>query len=131
MLSRVDPAQRTPQALCLCPTRELVVQNVMVTQKMGRHTGVQVESTADESVMPRRWDQQACTSVSAAHLCNDSDQHDVFIEWLVPCSSQRPACHQLTPSFRPGHAQRKHCMLLLPGVNHQRWQRSGWLVAPC
>ena len=54
MLSRVDPAQRTPQALCLCPTRELVVQNVMVTQKMGRHTGVQVESTADESVMPRR-----------------------------------------------------------------------------
>ena len=67
MLSRVDPAQRTPQALCLCPTRELVVQNVMVTQKMGRHTGVQVESTADESVIPRRWGQQACTNVCAAH----------------------------------------------------------------
>jgi ATP-dependent RNA helicase DDX19/DBP5 len=30
MLSRVDPAVRSPQALCICPTRELVVQNVQV-----------------------------------------------------------------------------------------------------
>lgn len=31
MLSRVDPQQQVPQALCICPTRELVVQNLQVS----------------------------------------------------------------------------------------------------
>lgn len=26
MLSRVDPKQRVPQAICICPTRELAIQ---------------------------------------------------------------------------------------------------------
>lgn len=30
MLSRVDGGIKAPQAMCICPTRELVVQNVQV-----------------------------------------------------------------------------------------------------
>ena len=39
MLARVDPAVQAPQALCVCPTRELVVQNQMVLERMGKFTG--------------------------------------------------------------------------------------------
>jgi len=46
MLSRVDVALRQPQALCVCPTRELVVQNVDVLRKMGKHTTIGCTSTA-------------------------------------------------------------------------------------
>ena len=46
MLSRVDPNIQAPQALCLCPTRELVVQNLMVLEKMGKHTQITATSTA-------------------------------------------------------------------------------------
>jgi len=35
MLSLVDPEVKQPQALCICPTRELAVQNLDRTQKMG------------------------------------------------------------------------------------------------
>ncbi|RVW13891.1 DEAD-box ATP-dependent RNA helicase 38 [Vitis vinifera] len=50
MLSRVDPKLQVPQALCICPTRELaiqalgfnsgnlMVQNLEVLRKMGKHT---------------------------------------------------------------------------------------------
>lgn len=40
MLSRVDPKERVPQALCICPTRELAIQNIEVLQKMGKYTGI-------------------------------------------------------------------------------------------
>jgi len=54
MLSRVDPKMRVPQALCMCPTRELVVQNVRVVAQMGKHTSIQIASTAD--TVGRRYD---------------------------------------------------------------------------
>ncbi|OMO76660.1 hypothetical protein CCACVL1_15519 [Corchorus capsularis] len=40
MLSRVDPKLQAPQALCICPTRELAIQNLEVLNKMGKHTGI-------------------------------------------------------------------------------------------
>ncbi|KAL9686652.1 hypothetical protein QQ045_031045 [Rhodiola kirilowii] len=43
MLSRVDPNQTLPQALCICPTRELAIQNIQVLQKMGKYTGITSE----------------------------------------------------------------------------------------
>ncbi|GLT58961.1 hypothetical protein SLA2020_318140 [Shorea laevis] len=43
MLSRVDPNVRAPQAICICPTRELAIQNLEVLQKMGKHTGITSE----------------------------------------------------------------------------------------
>ncbi|KAF3441763.1 hypothetical protein FNV43_RR15678 [Rhamnella rubrinervis] len=43
MLSRVDPNLKVPQALCICPTRELAIQNLEVLQKMGRYTGISSE----------------------------------------------------------------------------------------
>lgn len=49
MLSRVDPSLKAPQALCLCPTRELVVQNLGVLEKMGTFTGITLASTAEQS----------------------------------------------------------------------------------
>lgn len=50
MLSRVDPATPRPQALCICPTRELVVQNVAVLTKMAKYTGIQCTDTASAGV---------------------------------------------------------------------------------
>ena len=47
MLSRVDPAQQVSQALCICPTRELAIQNVMVMEKMGKYAGISIAYTAD------------------------------------------------------------------------------------
>jgi ATP-dependent RNA helicase DDX19/DBP5 len=44
MLSRVDPTLQAPQALCICPTRELAIQNVEVLRKMGKYTGISSES---------------------------------------------------------------------------------------
>ncbi|CAN1146268.1 DEAD-box ATP-dependent RNA helicase 38, partial [Linum perenne] len=43
MLSRVNPSFRAPQALCICPTRELAIQNIEVLQKMGKYTGITSE----------------------------------------------------------------------------------------
>lgn len=40
MLSRVDPSRKVPQAICICPTRELALQNHAVLLKMGRYTGI-------------------------------------------------------------------------------------------
>ncbi|CAH8320500.1 unnamed protein product [Eruca vesicaria subsp. sativa] len=49
MLSRVDPNLRQPQALCICPTRELANQNMEVLQKMGKFTGITAEVAVPES----------------------------------------------------------------------------------
>ncbi|CAM6098461.1 unnamed protein product [Calypogeia fissa] len=46
MLSRVNPAIKAPQALCVCPTRELAIQNEEVLLKMGKYTGITSASTA-------------------------------------------------------------------------------------
>jgi ATP-dependent RNA helicase DDX19/DBP5 len=54
MLSRVDPSLKAPQALCLCPTRELVVQNLGVLEKMGKFTGISLASTAEQSTPGNR-----------------------------------------------------------------------------
>ncbi|MFS8026481.1 putative RNA helicase [Helianthus anomalus] len=43
MLSRVDPKLGAPQALCICPTRELAIQNMEVLLKMGKFTGITSE----------------------------------------------------------------------------------------
>ncbi|KAK7267840.1 hypothetical protein RIF29_20519 [Crotalaria pallida] len=43
MLSRVDPTEKAPQALCICPTRELAIQNTEVLRKMGKYTGISSE----------------------------------------------------------------------------------------
>ncbi|KAL8204943.1 hypothetical protein R6Q57_010566 [Mikania cordata] len=43
MLSRVDPRLGAPQALCICPTRELAIQNMEVLLKMGKFTGITSE----------------------------------------------------------------------------------------
>lgn len=43
MLSRVDPKLEAPQALCICPTRELAIQNMEVLRKMGKYTGISSE----------------------------------------------------------------------------------------
>ncbi|GFS45692.1 P-loop containing nucleoside triphosphate hydrolases superfamily protein [Actinidia rufa] len=43
MLSRIDPKASVPQALCICPTRELAIQNMEVLKKMGKYTGITSE----------------------------------------------------------------------------------------
>jgi ATP-dependent RNA helicase DDX19/DBP5 len=46
MLSRVDPTQPYTQALCMCPTRELVVQNLSVLRRMAKYTAITSTSPA-------------------------------------------------------------------------------------
>ena len=47
MLSRVDPSLQAPQALCICPTRELAIQNMQVMEKMGKYAKISIAYTAD------------------------------------------------------------------------------------
>lgn len=47
MLSRVDVDNPATQALCICPTRELAIQNVMVMEKMGKYANISIAYTAD------------------------------------------------------------------------------------
>lgn len=46
MLSRVDPNIKEPQALCVCPTRELAIQNEEVLLKMAKYSGITCACTA-------------------------------------------------------------------------------------
>lgn len=46
MLSRVDANLHVPQAVCVCPTRELVLQNVSVLERMAKFTNIKVTHTA-------------------------------------------------------------------------------------
>lgn len=46
MLSRIDHELQQPQALCICPTRELVIQNLQVLRQMAKYTSVTSTSTA-------------------------------------------------------------------------------------
>ena len=48
MLSRVDPSAQSVQALCVCPTRELVVQNLQVLRRMAKFTTITSTSTAGD-----------------------------------------------------------------------------------
>lgn len=48
MLSRVDPRVARPQAICVCPVRELAVQNLQVLAKMGKYTGIRATCTASD-----------------------------------------------------------------------------------
>ncbi|GJP51732.1 hypothetical protein CLOM_g10878 [Closterium sp. NIES-68] len=48
MLSRVNPQLKTPQALCICPTRELAQQNEAVLLRMAKYTGITCACTASE-----------------------------------------------------------------------------------
>ncbi|XP_004306168.1 PREDICTED: DEAD-box ATP-dependent RNA helicase 38-like [Fragaria vesca subsp. vesca] len=43
MLGRIDPGVKAPQALCICPTRELAIQILEVLQRMGMYTGINIE----------------------------------------------------------------------------------------
>lgn len=45
-LRRVEPHLNQPQALCTCPTRELVVQNLSVLQRIGKFSKIRATSTA-------------------------------------------------------------------------------------
>jgi superfamily II DNA/RNA helicase len=43
---RVDPALQVPQALCMCPTRELVLQNLHVLRRMAKYTTIKVRGSS-------------------------------------------------------------------------------------
>ena len=71
MLSRVDPKLAQPQALCVCPTRELVVQNLQVLERMGRHAGITATSTAAvDFQITRRAGSVLLGSAAANKLCS-------------------------------------------------------------
>ncbi|KAL4290644.1 hypothetical protein GQ457_14G025980 [Hibiscus cannabinus] len=53
ILSRVDPEIKSPQALCICPTRELAIQNLEVLRKMADYTGITSESAIPMDSIPR------------------------------------------------------------------------------
>lgn len=53
MLSRIDPSQRIPQALCLAPSRELAVQIKEVVDEMGKYTGTSTYLACGGEPVPR------------------------------------------------------------------------------
>ena len=48
MLSRVDPAQKHPQAICVVNVRELAVQTANVIAKMAKYTTITIACTAEQ-----------------------------------------------------------------------------------
>lgn len=50
MLSRADVSVSETQAICVCPTRELVLQNMSVAKKMAKFTSLTFTSTADNTI---------------------------------------------------------------------------------
>lgn len=43
MLNKVNPAENYPQAVCICPTRELARQIFDVVKQMGQFTDVKLQ----------------------------------------------------------------------------------------
>eukprot|EP00930_Biecheleria_cincta_P098560 TRINITY_DN90210_c0_g1_i1.p1 TRINITY_DN90210_c0_g1~~TRINITY_DN90210_c0_g1_i1.p1 ORF type:complete len:492 (+),score=90.34 TRINITY_DN90210_c0_g1_i1:36-1511(+) len=59
MLLATDTAQKCPQGLCVCPTRELTIQNHDVLAKLGKFTGLQFYTAIPkEERLPRRVEAQ-------------------------------------------------------------------------
>lgn len=54
MLLAVDCGNRCPQALCICPTRELAAQNHDVISKLGKFTGIQLYLAVPKEERPPR-----------------------------------------------------------------------------
>lgn len=126
MLSRVDPSITRTQALCVCPTRELVVQNLEVTQKMGKHTGISATSTArDDRDFPRSTSmlpagcQQSCAL--DAHL----KMHAPLLTIVVLCCCDR-SCMDFSLRLWPlAVCCRTHsCMQL----RHHTWHKHDYVA---
>ena len=100
MLARVDPAVLAPQALCVCPTRELVVQNQMVLERMGKFTGGWVGAGQGQGVMcvllVGRWGVY-CTRGQSMQLCSWAGQGRLGIGYKLPMSL--PAYHRHLPTL--------------------------------
>ena len=94
---------REPQALCVCPTRELVAQNQAVLEKMGKFTGISCISTATANISISRYAPSSFRSHTLRPLSVGSG-------WTSSAAGE----HQLTCSVaslhRPGHT----CMLRPP-----------------
>lgn len=50
MLMRADPSIKETQSICVCPTRELVIQNLNVAKKLAKYTSLTFTSTADREI---------------------------------------------------------------------------------
>jgi ATP-dependent RNA helicase DDX19/DBP5 len=53
MLSRSDPLIQQPQALCVCPTRELARQILDVVSQMGKFTKIQIQLVVKDIIFPK------------------------------------------------------------------------------
>jgi ATP-dependent RNA helicase DDX19/DBP5 len=58
MLSVVDDSKEETQALCIAPTRELVVQNFQVASKLAETTNIKILLDVPESRVPDKFKQQ-------------------------------------------------------------------------
>ena len=65
----LQPVHREPQALCVCPTRELVAQNQAVLEKMGKFTGISCISTATAAISINRSASAHLHSSHASSIC--------------------------------------------------------------
>jgi len=54
MLLALDCRQRAPQALCICPTRELADQNMEVTKQLGKFLGIEYFLAVPQQERPPR-----------------------------------------------------------------------------
>lgn len=54
MLIQIDPSQRSPQGMCICPTRELATQNHDVISRLGKFTSVQLYLAVPQADRPPR-----------------------------------------------------------------------------
>eukprot|EP00933_Yihiella_yeosuensis_P070896 TRINITY_DN79061_c0_g1_i1.p1 TRINITY_DN79061_c0_g1~~TRINITY_DN79061_c0_g1_i1.p1 ORF type:complete len:483 (+),score=110.49 TRINITY_DN79061_c0_g1_i1:137-1585(+) len=112
MLLAVDPANKVPQGVCICPTRELSVQNHDVVAKLGKFTGVQLYlAVPKEERPPRKVDAQIVVGTpgklqdlikkrviaSSGFKCFVLDEADVMISEDMGMGPQVLSIRQMLP----------------------------------
>jgi superfamily II DNA/RNA helicase len=95
MLSRCDPKLRAPQALCMCPTRELVVQNVEVLRKLATHTGITCCTSATEGGRGARATASLADKISDQVVISTPGTLKTWLQRKqlpIKCASPRACC---------------------------------------
>ena len=92
MLSRVDTSLQETQSICVCPTRELVLQNLSVAKKMGKYTKLTYHSTANDLERMEKCRSQVFFATHG-RLKNWVRRQQVTLQHIKACFHRSPNDH--------------------------------------
>jgi ATP-dependent RNA helicase DDX19/DBP5 len=77
------------QALCICPTRELVIQNLQVLSRMAKYTSITALSTATGSAEGSRCSSAPSAAVLSTGVCTAVEHMVLHLASLFLCRRER------------------------------------------